>query len=80
MSYPWGTLPTMAVTDAQYRRFAAALHVATQAYPNLRLGQIIVNACGGDPFHVEDDNLIDSIWGYVTEVMPNLPDFKEEYR
>lgn len=69
----------MPVTDAQYRRFAAALHVATQAYPDQRLGQIIVNACGGDPFHIEDENLIDAVWGYVLEVMPDLPDIKKEY-
>jgi len=70
----------MAMTDGQYRRFAAALHVASQVYPDQRLGQILVNACGGDPFHIDDENLIDAVWGYVTEAAPHLPDLKKEYR
>jgi len=68
------------VSDGQYRRFVAALHVAAHLYPDLGLGEIIVNACGGDPSVIGDENFVDALWGYVAQVAPDLPDVNPLYR
>lgn len=50
----------------------AALRAYWLANPDLRLGQIVVNAAdGGDPFGIEDDALMAG-WPEVPEAPPHL--------
>lgn len=39
----------------------AAVATAWMKHPDLRLGQLIVNATLGDPFYVEDDALVEKL-------------------
>lgn len=43
------------------RQVLARLEWAWERHPDLRLGPIIVNAAGLDPFYVEDEELIKRI-------------------
>jgi hypothetical protein len=36
----------------------------TEAGEHLRIGQLIVNACGGDPYYIENDELIARLRAY----------------
>jgi hypothetical protein len=36
----------------------SAIEAAWREHPDWRLGQLVVNAAGSDPFHIEDDDLV----------------------
>lgn len=43
-----------------------AISLAASAYPDQRVMQVIVNACGNDPFYVEDEDAIKKLREYAT--------------
>ncbi len=51
-------LPNRAKTPEQKRDVIDALFQAWLEHPELRLGQLFVNTAGGDPFYVEDFDLV----------------------
>jgi hypothetical protein len=42
-------------------RVLAAIKAKLEQYPDLRVGQLLVNVAGIDPFYTEDDRLADLI-------------------
>ena len=44
------------------------LFVAWLSVPELRFGQLIVNACGRDPFYLEDEELASKVEDYVSRI------------
>lgn len=55
-----------ATTDKAKERVMARLLEAWKKVPQLRLGQLIVNACGKDPYYREDDELVAEVEAMVT--------------
>jgi len=49
-----------AKTSEHKRAIIERLYLAWLANPELRLGQLIVNRCGVDPFYVEDEDLAEA--------------------
>jgi len=47
---------------------AERLENAWSYFPDLRLGQLIVNAVGTDPFFIEDDKLIDAVEDLISRM------------
>lgn len=45
--------------------FLKRLSAVWKANPDLRLGQLVVNALGPDPFYVEDDDLLRRLEEYT---------------
>ena len=50
-----------ATTDEKKRIICDRLYLAWCIVPNLRLGQLVVDAVGEDPFYKEDEDLIVAI-------------------
>lgn len=50
-------------------RITAVLRIVEELwrkYPDLRLGQLIVGLAGGDPFYLEDDDLLKAVKQWQT--------------
>lgn len=52
-------------TEAERQRFLSALERAGKRFPEMRLCQIIVNACGPDPFYADDENAAQRLDNYT---------------
>jgi len=50
----------------------AAIKHAWVLQPDLRLGQLIVNMAGGDPFYTEDDELLKRLYSWTGCLHPGI--------
>lgn len=46
-----------------------ALEVACQAHPSQRVGQVIVNALGEDPFYLDNDEALERLNAYAAKAV-----------
>jgi hypothetical protein len=57
--------------DIDFWRILNALTLIRAAQPHLRVGQILVNAAGADPFYRTDADLADALEAYLSDNRTN---------